>query len=736
MAGAWLWTVALNLPLGLGAYWLARHAFGQPSGAPAILAAGLLHWVGAALGVEALGSFGLLDRPAMLTWSVAIAAIGFASRRKWPAAAVSEAPGIPVGAWTPEATLCLGLTLLAWALMGLRSLLGPVEVNSDGPIYHLFFAERWWKSGSLDLIPIPFGEGAATYFPAAGDVWFAWLMAGWGGDQLAKVGQGPFLGLAALATCEAAKLLGIGRSAALIAACAFATSTPLLVFSFSGNVDTIFVAGYVLAFYFLMRCRRGGGLPDLALCGLAAGGAWATKPTAAVFVPPLLLAALVVAVGRPGRRLRDVLALAAATAVMLGYWYGRNAWLAGNPLYPTHLEVGGIPLLKGWYGRDAMRLSPFYIPVSDWRSLADIVLSVLDPRLFPFWSLGLLGIWAVGTKGRYDRAGIALALGLGLLNIALYWLVIPYRTQQRFFLQGVALLAIPMAATIDRHRLLALAASAAVLLHLLTPQGWPVAPFAIDPRQGDGPIPWDLSAMIPNRVPGLVLLPAPAFSLGSFRRIPDSPLWGWGALLLGGAGFVAAAWARRRGLAIAAGLALAATVVLGLRIWPRGDDGRLGWYPPFRDYAAGWVEWERISGPDPVRVAYAGTNIPYYLSGSGMRHTPVYVNVDAHRGWLMHDYQRAIAAESGSWPLWSNPRPGWDRLRPDYGAWLANLRAAGVSFLVVTRANPGEGPHNPHDDLGFPIERSWAESHPEAFEPAYGVAEGEREMRIYRLKPG
>ena len=51
----------------------------------------------------------------------------------------------------------------------------------------------------LDLIAAPFGENAATYFPVVGDLWFTWLMVGLGGERLAKIGQTPFLALAALA---------------------------------------------------------------------------------------------------------------------------------------------------------------------------------------------------------------------------------------------------------------------------------------------------------------------------------------------------------------------------------------------------------------------------------------------------------------------------------------------------------------------------------------------------------
>ena len=45
----------------------------------------------------------------------------------------------------------------------------------------------------------------------------------------------------------------------------------------------------------------------------------------------------------------------------------------------------------------------------------------------------------------------------------------------------------------------------------------------------------------------------------------------------------------------------------------------------------------------------------------------------------------------GNWP---NSRPGWDRMEPDFPAWLDNLEAEGIQLLVVTRVNPAEGAHN------------------------------------------
>ena len=150
------------------------------------------------------------------------------------------------------------------------------------------------RPGRLFLVASPFGENAATYFPANGDLWFTWLMASWGGDRLAKVGQAPFLVLASLAAYGCAAPAGRGRSASLVATCWFASSTPLLIFSFEPNVDTIFVAGYLMAAYFFLQASQGPG--DTAACclgALAAGEALGTKAVGVVFVPPLLALAMV-----------------------------------------------------------------------------------------------------------------------------------------------------------------------------------------------------------------------------------------------------------------------------------------------------------------------------------------------------------------------------------------------------------------------------------------------------------
>jgi hypothetical protein len=154
---------------------------------------------------------------------------------------------------------------------------------------------------------------------------------------------------------------------------------------------------------------------------------------------------------------------------------------------------------------------------------------------------------------------------------------------------------------------------------------------------------------------------------------------------------------------------------------------------PTAALARAWDRLDRLAGPRRARIAYAGTNLVYFLMGRGQRHDVVYVNIDAHRGWRLHDYHREAIARGA--PNWPDPRPGWDRLHPDYGAWLNNLSAARIDFLFIARPDPTDGRFNIADRWGYPIEREWADTHPEAFTLVYGPSDGEPIARIYRVHP-
>jgi hypothetical protein len=735
--------LALNGLLGLGSYWIARYGLRQPRGLAAGLGSAVVFWVATTVGLEALGAVGAISLSPMLAWAGLIAGVGGVVR--WLRASRDQDchnKEEPVTALSWDARVCLALWLSAALGLGMRSLLLAVKVVSDGPIYHLYFAARWWKAGRLILVAAPFGENAATYFPANGDLWFTWLMASWGGDRLAKIGQAPFLVLAALAAFGCARLVGAGRSASLVATCWFVSSTPLLLFSFEPNVDTIFVAGYLLAAYFFLRFARGeGDFSALVLGALAAGAALGTKAVGVVFIPPLIalvIGAILVQSGPARTKVVRALVIALFPLVSGSYWFIRNGLLTGNPLYPLEIRVLGRTLLSGWYGPEAMRTSPYYLPLADWRSLVDILLAVLDPRLVPLWIVSLTAGWTMkGSTPPATRRWAAVFALMAVLNVVLYWVCIPYRTQQRFMLQALGLAVVPLATTLDRRRWLRAAAVLLVGLHLLTPETWPFA-------TRDQDVPWDLTRSIPNAVGSTV----PLFSRIELAfRAPESQRTTVGLSSLAATGLVAVlmvwAWSwrsaprnrsmRRTVFAIVATATFLALGFLDLWLGPGGFDSRFRFFPPFPDFYRGWLQLDAWSGPTGSRVAYAGTNIPYYLLANGLRNEVRYINIDRHRAWLLHDYHReARALGRGNWP---NSRPGWDRIQPDFPAWLDNLAAERIELLVVTRVNPAEGIHNAADAENFPIERQWAESHPERFKPLYGQSEHDPWFRLFQVRP-
>ena len=497
---AWLGTIGLNAVVGLAAYLVAKHGWRQPPGFPRGLAALVLAWTWVTLGMEILGAVGSLSWSPLFAWSAAGLAVGLVLRGFDRSRTARAASPDAEFSWEGSAVVALGIFLWGALFLGMNSLITPVKVVSDGPIYHLYFAAKWWKAGRVFLIATPFGENAATYFPAVGDLWYTWLMVGWGGERLAKVGQAPFLLVAGAAAYALARRLGAGRSSALIATTWFLSVSPFFLFSFEPNVDTMFVAGYLLAAYFFLRYALGDdGLPSLALGALAAGASLGCKAVGVVFIPPLLVLA-VLAVVRSRRPVRHVVAglglLVLMPLVPAGYWYGRNAVLTGNPLYPLRVSAFGRVWLDGWYDRGVMRFSMFYLPAGDWRSMVDLFLAILDPRLAPLWVAALLGAWGwgrareVGSRGWWVW-GFSL---LAVANVALFWMVIPYRSQQRFMLQALGVWVVPLALTFERARWLRWAAACLLGLHIFTSQNWPYA------RAGERVF-WDLAPVVPNGAP-------------------------------------------------------------------------------------------------------------------------------------------------------------------------------------------------------------------------------------------
>jgi hypothetical protein len=214
---------------------------------------------------------------------------------------------------------------------------------------------------------------------------------------------------------------------------------------------------------------------------------------------------------------------------------------------------------------------------------------------------------------------------------------------------------------------------------------------------------------------------------------------------------ICAAWVAAR-LSVSSVWAVIAVCVgaAGLTVgWPLSKSadslGLLSLSPTYvrAGMVAGW-EWTTNHVVDSV-VAYSGSNVPYPLFGEHLSNSVRYINIDRHASWRFHDYARArgkggvlgphsLAQPSGQlMPLAGDSseasRPRFERWEGDRDAWVANLRAAGVSHLFVTVLSAYELEFSWHDEGGFPIEDAWARADPNLFRLLYENGQ----VRVYSL---
>lgn len=586
-----------------------------------------------------------------------------------------------------------------------RGLVLPVAPVSDAPIYHLFFAVSWWQSGDIHLLATPFGELAATYFPANGSLWFTWLIIGCDSELFAKVGQWPFF------IASAATIFGLARQlgGTLVTSCipaAMWCALPLSHFYASiANVDLIYTAFYLLAVYFLFEMWRLSAsgqtaISEAILFGLAVGCAVGTKTVALAFLP-LLLAAAFIPFWRCRNRLLTTFAAGGASLLPGSYWYLRNFFLTGNPLYPLEIQLIDIPLFPGWYRSEAMLQSGYHIPTEQWQLLIDRLTLLVGLKMTVLWGVCILAAivtpvvtrFTTQRKAQADSPPASIPTGamvftcgaMAAFYLVLYWYAVPYNTQERFLAPALGIGLAPLGRWLSKRRWLQWVMAILLAWQIFLPiwgtrlfdiAGPRILPTSIVLTFGS----WDSIALPVGIVLSAVLL----------RRRRKLVRYGVAAILLGGA-------------AVATG-------------WPlyhsTSDNPMLRFYPPvdfgLKMYPA-WQTLEQNTGKSGATVAYTGTNLPYYLFGIGLRNRVRYINVNAPADRQMHEYRQDNPPSPDPWPQWY-------RDNPDYRQWVRNLEELGVQYLFVARENMHGRRYEGTGLPPFPIEYQWAIEHPERFQ--------------------
>jgi hypothetical protein len=173
---------------------------------------------------------------------------------------------------------------------------------------------------------------------------------------------------------------------------------------------------------------------------------------------------------------------------------------------------------------------------------------------------------------------------------------------------------------------------------------------------------------------------------------------------------------RARRLALVAGAVLGIALAVGAGF--AGYDAR---DPPYGVPA--W-SWFRAHVHD-ARVAYTGSNVAFPLTGERIGNRVRYVNVAGQLDDGLHDFARRLGAGVGS-----NPEPALYRQGGTFDVWWRNLRSAGTEILFVQKMYPLVQRNIAADADGFPVERRWADDHPERFSLLYASSSA----RVYALR--
>jgi hypothetical protein len=335
---------------GLVAWTLVRRRLPQLTGAPAVLAFGVL-FLGALILFHLIpGALGLLSRVSVLVTAALAALLCLRVPRRPPPAEPSGPPpaAAPSGRWSTVIATVAVAVVAANVLAAFRHYapLSPSQIDSLSfglpGVAHWIRAESVWDTGAfLRLFPV------RTY-PNNGDVVMLATILPWRNDAFLRFAALPLLGMIGLGVYALARELRAPASlAALVAALALSVQALTLPAIDQLKPDVFMQATFVAGCAFLLRSVRTGDRSDLVLAGLGLGLAFGSRwygVTEVAAVMALWGVALLVA-RRPRPPLfRDAAILAAVVLVSGGFWFVRNLALTGDPLYPVKIAPFGVTI--------------------------------------------------------------------------------------------------------------------------------------------------------------------------------------------------------------------------------------------------------------------------------------------------------------------------------------------------------------------------------------------------------
>jgi hypothetical protein len=639
-----LWAATLvALPLAAG-YRFARR-LQSPIGAisDAILLSLLIQYVS----VGIAGTSGFLS-PFFLTVVALVICAGLWMSAGYIAPASKDPPSVLAHRrWVLG--ICLGAFGFVAALVYSQRLCPPLA--TDALTYHLPAAVLWLQKKRIVLFQTWFFNPANTYSPLGGSMFMIWLLAPIGNDALARFVQVEPWVLIFFAMMTLGRSGGAAAPAAALVALATVLSRPFISESILAK-DDLFVAAFFLSVASALSPDRISARFGSARLGIAVGLMLATKYTALLTLPILILA--VDTPWRAGWRWRQWGAAIAMAALIAGPWYLRNLICWGNPLFPVKMDFWGIHL-------------PGLLP-----SLHVQALRTVD------------GLWGATTGGYY---GLPATL---FIFLTATWLIAVARsggTLTRDPLRRMLVLGPPVGIAV-----FALFSPQAEVRFLLPSFG---LMFALCPLVAVGGLSFAISA-----IAALIAI-ATSFSTGNAGQITNLALWGIAAALIGLlVRWLEADWLRfRRPILSCAGVGVVIGLI-GMR-WNHYLDeyreARPGiWASEYPTQGAMWnFVNKRVSAT--ATVAYSNQFMIYPLYGFDERRNVVYAPVRGGASVSTLIFPERISDVDLNQKAIDGANAPADPL-----AWKQNLRAVGADYFAV-----GLGTNAP--------EIAWADADPVHF---------------------
>jgi len=373
--------------------------------------------------------------------------------REEPLTAVAAIPGIA-----------------AMALVFMYALPRP-PLGFDPLNYHLTIAANAIQHHDFSILFFPPYFDLYSYFPANGDAFSIWAILPFGCDLLLPLVNVPFVVMLVLSLYSIARSVDVGRAASVAATSALTTLPMMFMLVTESYVEVplwaLFFAAVRLCMVSAAGRTAGVFLVAAGLCGLMVG----TKTTG------ILMAALAFGVhamlsfppgkstlrclGGLGRRL---LIMGGAIGLIGSYFYFRNLYLAGNPIYPYPVRLFGTVVFPGQGDLDIRLAATSLWTHLDYLWYSGKLSEALVGEVFGFnssWGLGPTGLFALfvgaplgivacgsaAARFRLEARRLESALFIAGALVLLAYLFMPYSgkflySNTRFAYPGAVLLAL------------------------------------------------------------------------------------------------------------------------------------------------------------------------------------------------------------------------------------------------------------------------------------------------------